>query len=81
MVLTVRDVCVGVASLCAALINDISHIGQLKGYRHDFFVKGLVTQFWHIGQPSLNPSGSAKQTQRKGSKTDRSCLGLAQVWT
>ena len=40
-----------------------------------FMLQGPLDQFFHMGQPSLNPSGSAKQTHRKGSKTDQSCLG------
>ena len=31
------DVFMGVASLCAALLNDITHLGQLKVYGREFF--------------------------------------------
>ena len=44
-----------------------------------FMLQGPLDQFFHMGQPSLNPSGSAKQTHRKGSKKDRSCLGVTRL--
>ena len=40
-----------------------------------FMLQGPLDQFFHMGQPSLNPSGSAKRTHRKGSEDGSSCLG------